>query len=120
MFATLVFITRGASYVQRYNFCYILNVKSQWVWLALGWVASVLTELGIQCWTAPICRFPNLSFSQWSTGVRDLIGPSLHNLILPLYPGVNGYSAIGSDGICRILSPWGYFCIQWLNEMAQD
>ena len=41
----------------------------------LGWVAFVLTGLGMQSWTAPICRFLNLGFSHWSSSVRELSRP---------------------------------------------
>ena len=58
--------------MQRYQFCNRLNVKPWWAWLVLAWVASVLTELGSQCWITLICRSRNLSFSHWGNSVKGL------------------------------------------------
>ena len=60
---TLNGILTRASWVQMHWLCNKLNAKPRWVQLGLGWVASVLTKMCIQCWTAPICRSLNLAFS---------------------------------------------------------
>ena len=74
----------GASWMQRNQVWIMLNIKPWWVQLILGWVASVLTELGIQYWTAPICRSLNLGFSHWDN-VKKLSRPSLNMYIISLY-----------------------------------
>ena len=87
----------GASLVRRYWFCNMLNVKPQWVWSVLGWVASVLTEMGIECGTAPICRSLNLGFSHWGNSVRGWNGPSLTLLAYPYTPTLPRYEWVLSD-----------------------
>ena len=48
-------------------------------------------------------------------GMEWTLLPFWVNLTLSLYPGVNGYLAMGSDSNCRMLIPCRLLCVWWLN-----